>query len=102
MPYIVTTSEPFDAAVHVHRPAFSRVAVATLDEAQTHIELLGATRMADVVSSDGGTIGPLSDGTVIEVRPVLHAELARDAGLSRRDTPLMSDDAIVAAYNAQL
>lgn len=93
MPYIITTSEPFDAAVHVHRPAFTRRAVATLDEAREKAEsavwsapgyrsegdfYLDVARCRELPES-GGTVGPLPDGTVIEVEATTWRKLAIDA-----------------------
>lgn len=90
MPYIITTSEPFDAEKHVHRPAFSRRAVVTLDEAReatTAIIVDGPNRYGTdaqilesyVLPEQGGTIGPLPDGTVIEVGRVEWGDLTEYA-----------------------
>lgn len=86
-PYIVTTSEPFDAAVHCTRPAFTRRAVATLDEAREVIRQIawdrppGQTPTPDdamaihALPESGGTVGPLPDGTVIEVEAATYDDL---------------------------
>lgn len=102
MPYIITTyPEPTMA------PGFvgTRRAVATLDEAKGAVIRELAPRIDSAfewdLGLDGGTIGPLPNGTVIEVRRVLHADVMREAGLSRRDTPFMSDAQILDAFNAQ-
>lgn len=83
MPYIVTTM-PAGSAAHPERMA--RRAVATLEEAReraedTVFDHLGPERMPDDrpvefatyarnLPEEGGTIGPLPDGTVIEVERV--------------------------------
>ncbi len=114
MPYIITTNgnEP--------------VAVATLEEARdvAYEALpditgdLGAYADANravlseiaAIPEQGGTVGPLLDGTVIDVRLLNWYEVARLAGMP--DLPLFpnyghaQDDAarqaeIVAAYNAR-
>jgi hypothetical protein len=124
MPYIITTTTPDPAntkdygrfgdpvpnaptAMGAVRgcwpPRVTRTAVATLDEARKHITRNAPQDLRKRVAAldqSGGTVGPLPDGTVIEVRPVMHVELAREAGLGRRDTPMMSDAAILAAFNA--
>lgn len=85
----------------------SRRAVATLDEARqwTHDEC--ALRCADDSAADaltipesGGTIGPLPDGTVIEVAP--HNIVWFEAELEARGirTAGMSDAEVIDAYNA--
>jgi hypothetical protein len=74
MPYIITTKS---------RVKVTRRAVATLDEAQDGCYWIavdhgttseGAASIA--IPHDGGTIGPLPDGTVIEVERVSLAALA--------------------------
>lgn len=89
----------------------SRTAVATLDEArETAHQIAGASGVwvkvrphvwdAKGLPEAGGTVGPLPDGTVIEVKRVLAApELARATGIPRGDWFYMSDAAIVAEYN---
>src|SRR6185503_6510246 len=100
MPYIITTSEPFNAAVHCTRPAFSRTAVATLDEARDYVHQHGATFSVASIGGSGGTVGPLPDGTVIEVRPVTKFALGFEAGLIAADHPQLWKDAdLVATYN---
>ena len=111
MPYIITTrmaAEPPNQDVAVRAAVLTRTAVATPDDArraiiaigEDHDTWIGGDALHGPIDRNGGTIGPLPDGTVIEVRPVMHVELAREAGLGRRDTPMMSDAAILAAFNA--
>lgn len=120
MPYIITTRDverPFDFA------ARSRQAVATLDEAQDAV----AAAMASVEDANpvgagqsspynyalawdlpesGGTIGPLPDGTVIEVERVSWSRLAEhttggwDAERGRFRAAAYDAD-IIAAFNSR-
>jgi len=79
MPYVITTGTPWgrNLGARDKYAVTSRIAVATLDEAR-HAAWM-ATDLADTdqgrfrtaiahFPADGGTIGPLPDGTVIEVR----------------------------------
>jgi hypothetical protein len=95
MPYIITTKS---------RVKVTRRAVATLDEAQDGCYWIavdhgttseGAASIA--IPHDGGTIGPLPDGTVIEVERVSLAALAGSpvAQYNARHTAEIID-----AYNA--
>jgi len=77
MPHVITTGpDGFDTRHH------TRIAVATPDEARDHVHKLGADygAMAHLDCVLDGTsrmpIGPLPDGTVIEVRLVTAHELA--------------------------
>lgn len=91
MPYIVTTKA-------------SRRAVATLDEARAvirdHVVNAGVAHgtTADPITNSGGTVGPLPDGTVIEVRPVAVDELA-GAVFDRDDYAPYFESDIIDAYN---
>jgi hypothetical protein len=87
MPYIITTTTRaniYGAAglVEANVPhEVSRTAVATLDEARDHVHSLGATygQMAHRLRPRGTSrlpVGPLPDGTVIEVRQVGYVEIA--------------------------
>jgi hypothetical protein len=76
MPYIVTTKRELedDGMGRAWFERVSRHAVATLDEArETALRAVGERRdmyyceMEDAVPESGGTVGPLPDGTVIEV-----------------------------------
>lgn len=98
MPYIITTkaaTEPDAYSRFKERQAtglaapLSRRAVATLDEARTAAEdrvidalgVLGTHAASDErfdareLPEQGGTIGPLPDGTVIEVERVTYGQL---------------------------
>lgn len=126
-PYIITTNEPFNAVVHVHRPAFTRRAVATLDkarvvvresaqeadEATKHSTWLtdswrNALRAANTLPESGGTI-TLPDRTVIEVAPTEWLEIfaALDISSDQAEERFRRDDGqaafeqrIIDAYNA--
>lgn len=109
-PYIITTSEPFDAAKHSHRPAFTCHAVATLEKAQSVVnDYLAAkySMLAPSLDEGGSTIGPLPDGTVIEVKSALILDLAAAAGYQifsyawqRPEFDQPSDQQIIDAFNA--
>ena len=117
MPYIITTT-------YQRRPGplgtdlLSRHAVATLDEAREYawetVKQISGPSTATVanraacesITERGGTIGPLPDGTMIEVKPVSWpwiVGVAEDKGL---DTELLYDEggdlAILAALNEVL
>lgn len=115
MPYVITTKTP---AVTVSDEACMRVlsrhAVATLEEARAAIladlgdmnaiggpedELVG--NVLDI-SESGGTVGPLPDGTVIEVEQIGWATLWQDVRPDPpTDSPLWSEERIIDAYNAR-
>lgn len=112
MPYIITTTTrrgPEGAT----KFDVTRRAVATLDEAREEAwdaysqpddvarETLDAlAEQVFAITEQGGTIGPLPDGTRIEVETATWDELADDAG-----TPLypavVSHSEIIDAYNAE-
>ena len=81
MPFIITTTTERATArtangreLERHERSgtrdITRHAVATLDEAKRAARDAGAyAYQADVIDDGGGTVGPLSDGTVIEVSP---------------------------------
>ena len=123
MPYIITTINPQGAAEQdsdgrsYYVPTSTRTAVATLDEARmVGVKALpaamtiggagpniAATKALYALPQAGGTIGPLPDGTVVEVHQVDNARLAELAGTTSR---LQSGQAkltslIVAAFNAR-
>jgi hypothetical protein len=135
MPYIVTTKQnpkpvltrnESDTLVEGPRgPEYdvSRRAVATLDEARKVVHdrvteadvRLPATGMAwrvmsygeiiQAITEQGGTTGPLPDGTVIEVEPVSYAALCTpETGLNHvpaiRLVNEWDEGEIIAAYNA--
>jgi hypothetical protein len=122
VPYIVTTKrEPQDDGMgrswfeHV-----SRRAVATLEAARTLAsdeiivalgnEAEGYRSLAYALPEAGGTVGPLPDGTVIEVEQVTWLDLARQAGVGEHVGSLVTDvergftyagPRILDAYNAR-
>jgi hypothetical protein len=94
MPYIVTTKQPDErtgsSGERSHVEFASRLAVATLEKARRIIidAVTGTSRSAavqydalvnyaDTVPESGGTVGPLPDGTVIEVEQADWSLLAR-------------------------
>jgi hypothetical protein len=123
MPYIVTTKRV--SATRTTPPndndLLSRRAVATLEGARTSAEesvkahavgLIGQwRRQAESLPESGGTIGPLPDGTVIEVERVTWHDIAREGGLSYADAMSFAVDAergseaaqriLLDAYNAR-
>lgn len=128
MPYIITTRRLLPQPTVELVPAgtllgsagdgrvlvVSRRAVATLEEAKRAAykpiddqradfkmgpRVYGRLRrIAFDWSGSGGTVGPLPDGTVIEVEPIEWKGLARAAGLLVSDH--LGTDAILDAYNA--
>jgi hypothetical protein len=123
-PYIVTTKRPNkDDAPVWDRFDLSRRAVATLDEARKvcHDAVLASElpthevmdpahdRFYDAALTlpDGGTVGPLPDGTVIEVEATTWADLASASVIDPavRNRAVNGDTAmrqrILDAYNAQ-
>jgi len=83
MPYVITTrtltDEIDEDGLIVDRDYVdTRTAVATLDEAREAARAMCdgpgeqtiRSAVSTIVGPDGGTIGPLPDGTVIEVRPI--------------------------------
>lgn len=98
MAYTITTWHNEDAAPMpvIPRPKDTRRAVATVDEAQEYVDQIDYRYE---VPESGGTIGPLPDGTVIEVEAVKWDALAGETG-----TPLTAMDGggterIIDAYN---
>lgn len=106
-PYIITTKTPEE---DFHRK--SRVAVATLDDAReiayeamadaSSIYLLSDAAVIaegiDTLPESGGTIGPLPDGTIIEVERVTVRYLAESVDYG---DPRWGRTRAVAAYNTQ-
>lgn len=98
MPYIVTTSRKYhplaaDSPENVHH---TRHAVATLDEMNAAVrdactidghKHWKAPEIYNRCLDDGGTVGPLPDGTVIEVEHVSNSALGYCAGLLTVDHP---------------
>lgn len=102
MPYIITTNRlvsELDAGETAVRGESTRIAVATLEEVEQHtLDLYGMPPRdlmddPDTWNDSGGTIGPLPDGTVIEVKRVDKFALGFAAGLIAADHPQMWADA---------
>ena len=79
MPYIITTSPASQQRRHCADTEVPRRAVATLDEARdyTFNARVNEDAQDEPLPADGGSIGPLPDGTTIEVAPVDWADLRR-------------------------
>lgn len=117
MPFIVTAKrrvvERIDDIERVTHEPLSRRAVATLEEATNvacavvdavfpPIGTLAWMRLRgsiDTLPESGGTVGPLPDGTTIDVEAVPWWELIRDIR-EPLPVPFTSDD-ILAAFNEQ-
>ncbi len=115
-PYIITTKTP----TRVTSPTYgwvddervSRLAVATLDVCHEHLiqvvtdadlpseSYWAARNDIDNLSESGGTVGPLPDGTTIEVEAMTWERLAELAGLGRGNWS-NSHEEILAAFNEQ-
>lgn len=122
-PYIITTKDgpapdQRDPGYDVWLERQSRRAVATLEEARHDAEniVIDALGVRDTMEASddrfdarelpesGGTVGPLPDGTVIEVAPIILLDLAQAAGFhvcSRAGIDGYSDQQIIDAYNAK-
>jgi hypothetical protein len=114
MPYIIETHTPTGRRVQEGTvcAVTARTAVATLDEARTvayravndRTEFVGSRcgffAAADVIPESGGTVGPLPDGTVIEVRQIGWWQLRRDASRVKPDAVYMSEAATIRTFNA--
>src|SRR6185295_18290227 len=115
MPYVITTWHNEDAAPMpvIPKPKDTRTAIATLDEAReaAYYEVDATSpeqpslvcdeaEQARNLPDSGGTIGPLPDGTVIEVRPVSWADITDELVNSMDDAPIEADD-IIAAFNSR-
>lgn len=101
MPYIITTTRPLTSRQrHAMESATrTRRAVATFDEARGEVIRHITTPFAWDLALDGGTIGPLPDGTVIEVRHVDWIAMRKLAG----SLPVRTHNkpAVLDAYNAR-
>ena len=112
MPYVITTKRPRGVYPELG-PLVSRRAVATLEEAilQTYTSLASepeldeAARAIKALPKSGGTVGPLPDGTVIEVEPIGHYDLwvaaGRPESQSRGEHHMPSRVELVDAFNAR-
>jgi hypothetical protein len=98
MPYVITTSNQacYDGIKHL-RPlpgSISRRAVATLAELVRELNATGAERKLDGPNGEqGGTVGPLPDGTIITVEPIAWNRLVAEPHR-------FTDPQIIAAFNA--
>lgn len=117
MPYIITTKRPLAGNQTLDEAMENDdvTAVATLDEARAHLRPIladafphgpvGNRAAVRDLPESGGTIGPLPDGTVIEVQQVTWARLTHDAGLPvwHLTVPPLPKRAeqFVAAFNAR-
>lgn len=111
MPYVITTKRPLmDPPLRSDGfEIVSRRAVVTLEEARTYVTEIGlrpallAEDYDDLrqqfagVRDSGGTVGPLPDGTLIEVEHWRWAALTDAAEMP----DVASDAEIIAAYNAR-
>jgi hypothetical protein len=114
MPYIIETrtAEEHDGEFFYHPADTSRVAVATLDEARTAawdaacatgiVGLVGQwRRQAENLPEQGGSVGPLPDGTTIEVKQIRWEVLrgwVHGMGVSAWREPQAT---VIDAFNAQ-
>lgn len=102
MPYIISIKDG--------RQTTSAHAVATLNEARdwTAGEVAAHTsdpavaehivKAVDLLPEEGGTVGPLPDGTLIKVHPIAYSSLGGMVGLKAADLP--TDQQILDAWNA--
>jgi hypothetical protein len=108
MPYVVTTKrpplsfDPFNPRATPER--VSRRAVTTLEEARaaviTALVELAAPPTAFSIDESGGTIGPLPDGTLIEVERV-HLSALYPKAMYGRAGEWRDEAKVIAAYNAR-
>jgi hypothetical protein len=109
VPYIITTNrymdDPTAEFLPGAKPGIERRAVATLDEAKGAVIRELAPRIDSAFEWDlgleGGTVGPLPDGTVIEVKRVAWLNLARGVGLDCGDMCAVPNAEILDVYNAE-
>jgi hypothetical protein len=103
MPYIVTTKRQCQCDGSTHIGSVSRVATVTLDEA-AYLYRTNADRTAwdaiRTMGDCGGKVGPLPDGTVIEVEQVAVGTLAIRAGLGDMSYSMRLSE-YIDAYNAR-
>lgn len=113
MPYVITTRQHVSPGERIvvdalesvgtrvviaGEPIVSRVAVATLEEARRAIvdTYGGVYGYLVALSESGGTVGPLPDGTIIDVMPVSWTFLFEEQGLADN----LSQASALAAFNA--
>jgi len=87
MPYVITTRySDCDFPDSCGECDITRTAVATADDArraiiaigEQHDTWIGGDALHGPIDRNGGTVGPLPDGTVIEVQPVDWVTFGRD------------------------
>jgi hypothetical protein len=114
MPFVVTATRPAEEPGERVLDLVSRLAVVTLGEAVFEVAREGSGVGEDdpgfaefkalvrqlVSDYSGGTIGPLPDGTVVKVRQVDTAVLAREAGRPLHDYDWTTAE-VVRAWNAK-
>lgn len=110
MPYVITTTYSLRPLGAMSR--LSRRAVATLEEARQRVfeiaeDVYGIGRDVGAqvdacrsLTEAGGTVGPLPDGTVIEVARVPFHELMLRANIEPPENGML-DAEIIDAYNAR-
>ena len=112
MPYIITTTQSLET--DVQGATDSRIAVATLEEARktaSHTVMRASVGHAAgdwravkfgarELPESGDTVGPLPDGTVIEVRAVSWMDLKIHTDLPGDPHGLLSESTILDAFNA--
>lgn len=115
MPYIITTTDtrlyaddPTAEFEPGAKPVQTRIAVATLEEARNLcLDLTVRSWVSSVpienITEAGGTVGPLPDGTIIEVRQVTTAELEDAVPLERllAHDGRLTIEQYVTAFNAR-
>ena len=111
MPYVITTSNMEAGTASGIARSQSRVAVATLEEARQSVweiaderdttgrDVEGPVLACRSLTESGGTIGPLPDGTIIEVKPILPSDLWRAVG-QPGDMHARGLDYLLHAFNA--
>lgn len=99
MPYIVTTKRRHRASAFEveHYELVSQRAIATLEEICEYVP--GSFDTA--IKIDGGTIGPLPDGTIVKVELVSKQRLRKRSGLPFRYHPGYPTPEIIDAFNAR-
>jgi hypothetical protein len=105
MPYIIETrmaAEPPNQNVAVRAAVLTRTAVATLADTEYAVDLAieehgGSIDEWPDIPESGGTVGPLPDGTVIEVRRVKWRDIT--VAVDLRDV-LPTRENMLAAFNA--
>jgi len=109
MPYVITTRySDCDFPDSCGECDITRTAVATADDArraiiaigEQHDTWIGGDALHGPIDRNGGTIGPLPDGTVIEVRPVEWADLPPITEARKRYPHGPAHEAVLRDFNA--